>query len=380
MHDCLMLIELGNKSPKSRPNPGTEQDLRVTYVHIPDEYASEIAGNVEDLKTHIVRAHSPYLDQDRYGITRMEDVDGQKHEAYLAMVHPGGIWRFHSSEDPLWVYSDNPVLEQQLSEHWQVPAGKPDDLEEKYWTKFGLKSLAPGVVPNAAVDAEARFTNVGRTLFANAMGGGVVGITGAGTTATSSSLTSGSITSVAANQFAGMRIYVYSTTNTLIVWGNIVSHTSGTTPVFTVDRWYQEGGTSWTTSAGATPTTPWGYTISGSSISQWFIGLTATTTAAADGDTSLTGEITTGGGGLIRKIAPFAITLATTPVAYTLTPVYTANGSDSLPVTVFAIGVFNSMVPGDTTDTMMWHTALNATATMAASGDQLTITETCTGS
>jgi hypothetical protein len=373
-----MLLELGNASTKARPFPGTEKDLRVTYVTIDDSYASEAVGDVAGLKAAVVKAHDPYGDQDRYGITRMEDETGEKHEAYLAVVHPGGLWRFHSDTAPTYVYSDNEVLAQQLSEHFQCPAERPDDLEERYWTRFGLKSLAPGVVPNAAVDAEALFTNVGRTLFANAMGGGLVGLVGTGTSATSTTLTSGSVATVTANYFAGMRIYVYNGTN--IVWGNIISHTAGTTPVYTVDRWYLEGGTSWTTTAATTPASGYYYVISGSAISNWFVGLTATTTAAAAGDTSLTGEITTASGGLVRKIAPFAITVATTPVTFTLTPVYTANGSDSLPVTVFAIGVFNSMTPGDTTDTMMWHTALNATATMAASGDQLTITEQVQGS
>ena len=66
---------------------------------------------------------------------------------------------------------------------------------------------------------------------------------------------------VTANKYAGMRIYVYSTTGTAIVWGNIVSHTSGTTPVFTVDQWYTE--TAGAVSQGTTPTTPWGYIITG---------------------------------------------------------------------------------------------------------------------
>jgi hypothetical protein len=103
-----------------------------------------------------------------------------------------------------------------------------------------------------------------------------------------------------------------------------------------------------------------------------YIALTASTTAPAATDTTLTGEITTTGGGLIRAQATYAHTAGTNTT--TLTKTFTANGSDALPVTVAQIGVFNASTAG----TLAYHTALNATATLTTSGDNVTVTETIT--
>lgn len=103
-----------------------------------------------------------------------------------------------------------------------------------------------------------------------------------------------------------------------------------------------------------------------------YIGLTANATAASASDTTLTAEITTAGGGLIRKQATYAHTTGTN--TSTLTATFAANGSDSLPVIVAKIGVFN----GSTAGTMTFETLMNATATFNLSGDSMTLTETVT--
>lgn len=103
-----------------------------------------------------------------------------------------------------------------------------------------------------------------------------------------------------------------------------------------------------------------------------YMALTANASAAAAGDTTLTAEITTGGGGLIRAAATYAHTGSAS--TYTLTITYTANGSDSLPVTIAKIGVFDASSTGN----LVFETLLSATATLSASGDQLTVTETVT--
>lgn len=103
-----------------------------------------------------------------------------------------------------------------------------------------------------------------------------------------------------------------------------------------------------------------------------YLALTANTTSPSAGDTSLTGEITTGGGGLVRAQATYAHTGGAS--TYTLTKAFTANGSDSLPVTIGKVGVFNASSSG----TMPWSTLLSSTATLSASGDSITITETVT--
>lgn len=101
-----------------------------------------------------------------------------------------------------------------------------------------------------------------------------------------------------------------------------------------------------------------------------YMALTASTTAPAAGDTTLTGEITTAGGGLLRAQATYAHTAGTNTT--TLTKTFTANGSDALPVTLAQIGVLNNTAGG----TLGYHTALNTTATLTTSGDNVTVTET----
>jgi hypothetical protein len=104
-----------------------------------------------------------------------------------------------------------------------------------------------------------------------------------------------------------------------------------------------------------------------------YMALTATSTPApAVGDTTLAGEITTAGGGLIRALGTYAHTAGTN--TSTLTKTFTANGSDVLPVTVAQDGVFNAVTAG----TMGYHDALSSSATLSTSGDNVTLTITFT--
>lgn len=100
-----------------------------------------------------------------------------------------------------------------------------------------------------------------------------------------------------------------------------------------------------------------------------YVALTNNATAPAAGDTTLTGEITTASGGLIRKQGTYAHTTGAT--SYTITAVFTANGSDSLPVMINKVGVLTAASSG----TLVFEDAITA-ATVNASGDQLTITQT----
>ncbi len=110
---------------------------------------------------------------------------------------------------------------------------------------------------------------------------------------------------------------------------------------------------------------------SATAVAKW-MGLTANSAAPAAGDTTLTGEIATAGGGLVRAAGAYAHTAGTN--TYTVTNTFTANGSDALPVTVAKIGVFTAASAG----TLVFETLLSATATLSASGDQLTVTQTVT--
>jgi hypothetical protein len=105
-----------------------------------------------------------------------------------------------------------------------------------------------------------------------------------------------------------------------------------------------------------------------------YLALTANSASPSAGDTTLTAEIATASGGLIRAQATYAHTNGQS--TYTLTKTFTANGSDSLPVTVAKIGVFNASSSG----TMAFETLLSATSTFTASGDQMVLTETVTQS
>jgi len=103
-----------------------------------------------------------------------------------------------------------------------------------------------------------------------------------------------------------------------------------------------------------------------------YMALTANSAAVNASDTSLTGEITTGGGGLIRKQGVYAHTGGTATA--TITATFTANGSDSVPVTIAKYGLFNAASSG----TMAYSKVLTTTATISASGDALTLTATFT--
>ena len=76
-----------------------------------------------------------------------------------------------------------------------------------------------------------------------------------------------------------------------------------------------------------------------------YLALTANATAPSASDTTLTAEIVTGGGGLLRAAATYAHTAAAT--TYTLTLTFTANGSDSLPVTIAKVGCFDAASTGN---------------------------------
>jgi hypothetical protein len=116
------------------------------------------------------------------------------------------------------------------------------------------------------------------------------------------------------------------------------------------------------------------YTTSTQPAAANYMALTANATAVSAASTTLTAEIATGGGGLIRAQATYAHTNG--QATATLTKTFTANGSDSLPVTIAKIGIFNASSSG----TLVHETLLSSTATVSASGDALTVTETVTAS
>jgi hypothetical protein len=104
-----------------------------------------------------------------------------------------------------------------------------------------------------------------------------------------------------------------------------------------------------------------------------YLSLTANTTTPVATDTTMTGEITTGGAGLTPAQGAYAHTSSTNNA--TLTKQFTTNGTDSLPVVIGQVGIRNASAGGGT---LGYKTLLTTTATLSAIGDQLTITETVT--
>lgn len=204
--------------------------------------------------------------------------------------------------------------------------------------------------------------NAGNDIVSRQLGGDTLGQAG---TATSTGTTSLANTGA---PFTGSAYIGH------VVWAGAVYGVtqSNTTSTLTIDRWYNPaspGG-----SAGSTPSGTTTYIVGGGGAPALFIGITSTNITPGSGDTSLSGEITTSGGGLIRKIGVYGHSAGA--ASYTQTPVFTANGSDSLPVTVYAGGNFTSMVVAATASTMMLETSMTVSATLSASGDGLALTWT----
>jgi len=201
--------------------------------------------------------------------------------------------------------------------------------------------------------------NGGADGQACAMGGDVAGFAGTatGTSATSLTMTAAGWTTDA---------YIGHIITTGVVYGVV---TTNSATVATVDRWYTPG-----SPGGAAGTTPGNvaFAILPGNAPYWYMALTANSSAASASDTTLSGEITTASGGLIKKLATYAHT--TGAASYSLAATFTANGSDSLPVTIAKIGIFNSIVAS--TGRMQFETLLSATATLSAIGDVLTVTDT----
>jgi hypothetical protein len=355
-----MLVQLGNISPTSGLSPDGAPS--VTYINIPEDYSVTEVSDVKEIALDLARGGS---------VTRLAG-----HEALVSVVHGAGAWQAQSTENPLWIWSDNDVLQNQLQEFYGVNE-RPTHFEESYHTISG----APGVVP-AVPQINALLTNSGRTLFAQGLFGAGTGATlteyvGSFTGATASTLTGTGLGTISSN-ISGMRVVISNTgTSPYGYYGNVISCSTGT---LTVDGWYVLGAGGQKASGSAPAFTTGVFTILTGIAPAWYMALATGAASPAAGDTSLTGEITTASGGLIRKAAASSFTTVSgTSTTVTLTAIWTANGSDSLPATVTRIGVFNSSVASDTTNTMMFHTSLSSSATLSASGDQLTVTDTITG-
>lgn len=386
-----MLIELGNHAALR----GIDDRPKVTRIYIPefDDGSDHPEGRRLGGYTHEpgaitvdeFRAHRAEAMDLHNGITRLPD-----HEALLSIV---AAWPTQAYDAPAWVKvsathdheGSHPQkslddVEVFLRDFYRIPdkAAKPpvDELEARYWTRFG----APGQgQPDPSLpDVTNLFLNSGRVIANVNDGGGQTGLTGTGTAATATTFTTN--LTLTTNAWAGYRIYAMQTATGPLVYGNVLSNTNAAgASVVTVDRWYSAA-----TPGGSAPAAPsagfYFMLADGGVTSAWFVGLTTTNITPAATDTALAGEYTVAAGGMYRKIAPYAQTSGVATRSLTLTPVFTANGSDTFPSTFYAIGVGVSAVVPYTGPMFKFETPLNASATTNVSGDQVTVTETIQGS
>lgn len=210
---------------------------------------------------------------------------------------------------------------------------------------------------------------VGRDIESDSLLGFVAGYRGTTATAPTATTFTTDGVNIPVNSVVGRIV------STATVFGVIQSNTSAANSVLTIDRWYAADALPATvgTAAATTPAAGTWQILPGNAPGA-YMALTATAAAAVDGDTALTGEITTAGGGLIRALATYGHTAAGTTT--TLTKTFTANGTDSLPVTVAQIGIFQGVVAA--ASRMIFRTVLNATMAFSLSGDQGQVTETVT--
>lgn len=351
-----MLVEIGHTRGAN---------LHVTYAHIPDDGGHPLTdspASVGEIALHLQR--NPQ-------VTHLPG-----HEAFLVLAHGNGVMAAHNIDRPTFIRASDSRLEAMLDEFYDVP-NSDVDIEDRYWTKHGSISLPPGAVYDPASSITALFNNGGLdTVAANlwsALGAAtVLGLTGTATAINSTTISGGTESGTPthiANDATGQAIVLWTNG----AYGLVLSNTSGTSPVYTVDRWYvpnNPGGTAQTVSG-----TP-GYSLLPGGLPSLFMGITANNSAASSGDTVLTGEITSGTGdsGLIAKATTNAHTAGTTAVTQSAT--FTASGvGGGLPITIAKLGTGPSLLSAFKRPVQ---TLLTATATLNVTGDQLTATDSIT--
>ncbi|MGH3828238.1 MAG: hypothetical protein ACRDQX_13875 [Pseudonocardiaceae bacterium] len=210
--------------------------------------------------------------------------------------------------------------------------------------------------------------NAGYDGQSAAMGGDTAGYTGTATATTASTLTATG-TPWTASAYIG-HLVVTSSSGTL-AYGVI---TANTTSALTIDQWYapaSPGG-----AATTTPSSTCTFVILPGNAPYWYMALTTNNTAPAAGDTTLPGELAASGSGLIRKLATYAHTTGVS--TYSLAATFTATSTDQTTgaQTVAKMGLFNTLT--GSTGRMQFETLVSPTATLTATGDQLTLTDVIT--
>ncbi len=202
-------------------------------------------------------------------------------------------------------------------------------------------------------------TTVGRDLVAAGLGATGFGVSGTIATASSATSLTATGTPFVVDAYKGWVVVAEESTNAP-VWANIGSNTSS---VLTVDAWKTGDDT-----AGTTPGATANYHILPSTRAR-YMALTENASAAAAGDTVLTGELTTGGAS--RALATYAHTGGT--ATYTMAKTF------SISATFPAIHKGALFTASNTTaaGVLVFEAVLSSDASVI-SGDTLSITATIT--
>ncbi len=203
-------------------------------------------------------------------------------------------------------------------------------------------------------------TNGGKDWASDALGGQLgFGVSGTIATASSATTLTATGTPFVASAYIGSIVVAEEGTNSP-VHATVVSNTSS---VITVDAWRNGDD-----SAGSTPGSTANYHIIAGAAPARYMALTENASAANASDTTLTGEITTGGCG--RALAAYAHSDGTS--TYTLIKSFSV--SATFPA-IHKMGLFFHSTAS--TGPLIFETVLNADANVI-SGDTLQVTETVT--
>lgn len=194
------------------------------------------------------------------------------------------------------------------------------------------------------------------------MGGDVAGFTGTATATTATSLTATG-TPFVASAYIGHHVVAGS------VYGIVTGNTSS---VLSFDQWYVPGSPGG--AAGTTPGSTTTYVILPGNAPYWYMALTTDTASPSASDTSLPSEITAAGSGCLRKLATYAHTTGVASYSLAATFTYTSTDQTFGSRALAKIGIFNTLTPA--TGRMQFETLLAQTATLTATGDAVTITDT----
>lgn len=229
------------------------------------------------------------------------------------------------------------------------------------------------------------FTNDGKDLVARAVGGDTYSKTGSTTSAPGATTVTDTGGSFPASSAGANGVHQGGLVGHMVImataFGVVISNTS---TVLTIDMWHTFGNID---TAATTPSTGAYYILPGQAPAM-FDAISVATRAFNAADQMLSNDGTTiselwfSGGGLKRKLTTWAHTTGTNTFTHTTT--WTANGSDTLPQTIAKWGALAAEVTAapttSTSGPLLFNTNLGSTATLATSGDNVTVTDTVTES